>query len=86
MLKSIVLGTSVLALTAAPIAASAAPATAASKLSVSSAARAGAPAGKTNRLAGGGIGPIAAGVILVGIAVGAVLLISDEEDDDSDSN
>ncbi|UVO50231.1 hypothetical protein M0208_06735 [Sphingomonas sp. SUN019] len=86
MLKSIILGASVFALTAAPIAASAATANPASKLSLSSATRAGTPAGKSNRLAGSGIGPIAAGAILVGIAAAAVLLISDKEDDDSDSN
>jgi hypothetical protein len=86
MLKSFILGASAIALTAAPVAASAATANSASKLSLSSSTRAGAPAGKSNRLAGSGIGPIAAGAILVGITVAAVLLISDKEDDDSDSN
>ena len=91
MLKSVMLGASTLALVASPIAASAAPTVAAptnaaSALSLSSVHRAGAPAGKSSKLAGAGIGPIAAAVIVAGIAIGAAVLISDKEDNDSDSN
>lgn len=86
MLKSIFMGASVIALTATPIAASAATAASANKLSLSSTSRTGAPTGKSNRLTGAGIGPIAGGVIAAGIAIAAVILISDKEDDDSDSN
>jgi hypothetical protein len=86
MLKSVALGASTLALAASPIAASAAPTNAVSALSLSSAHRASAPAGKSSKLAGAGIGPIVAAVIVAGIAIGAAVLISDKEHDDSDSN
>lgn len=87
MLKSVILGASTLALVASPIAAAhAAPTNAASALSLSSAHRAGAPAGKSSKLAGAGIGPISAAIIVAGIAIAAGVLISDKEDDDSDSN
>jgi hypothetical protein len=92
MLKSVILGASTLALVASPIAAAnaapttVAPTNAASTLSLSSAHRAGAPAGKSSKLAGAGIGPISAAIIVAGIAIAAGVLISDKEDDDSDSN
>jgi len=90
MLRSVMLGASTLALAASPIAASAATVAAstnaASALSLSSAHRASVPAGKSSKLAGAGIGPIAAAVIVAGVAIGAAVLISDKEDNDSDSN
>lgn len=58
---------------------------AASKLSVAKTVRAGAPTGKSSRLAGENVGPIAAALIGAGIVAGTVLLIVDKEDD-SDSN
>lgn len=87
MLKSIILSVSAIGLAATPIAASAAAATPASKLSLSPSARAGTSVGKTNRLAGSGTGTIAAAIIGAGIAIGAVILITDKEDEDNpDSN
>jgi hypothetical protein len=85
MFKALMTGATALTLTAVPVAASAAPAATnpATSLSV---ARAATPAGKSSKLTGAGIGPIAAGIIAVGIAVGVVLLVSDKEDNDSDSN
>lgn len=83
MLKSLLLGASTLALAASPVAASAATANPASALSLSSAHRAAAPTGKSSKLAGAGIGPISAAIIVAGIAIGAAVLISDHEDSDS---
>lgn len=87
-MKSLILGASALALTATSVAASAAPVaapTAASKLSLAGPTRAAAPSGKSERLGGAGVGPIAAIAILAGIAVGGYFII-DAHDDDSDSN
>lgn len=87
MLKHVILSASIASLSLAPVAASAATVNPASKLSLTSTSRASAPTGKTNRATGAGVGPIAAGIIVVGIAVGATLLIIDKEDDeDADSN
>jgi hypothetical protein len=88
MFKSIALAASAIAMTAVPVAASAAPAAAsnaASKLSLSS-ARASSTSGKSNKFGGPNAGPIAAGLIAVGIAVGAYFVIDDQEDDTPDSN
>lgn len=84
MFKAVILGASAVALTAAPVAVSAATTASApaAKLSLAG-ARAAAPTGKSSRLAGPNAGPIAAGIILVGIAVGAAFLIDDQESSDS---
>lgn len=84
MFKALMTGAAALTLTAVPVAASAAPvANPASSLSIT---RAATPSAKSSKLSGPNIGPIAAGVIAAGIAVAAIILISDKEDDDSDSN
>ncbi len=83
MIKSAILGLSALALGAAPVAASAATPAPAAKLSLAGNARAAAPTGRSSHLAGPSAGPIAAGIILVGIAIGAAFLIDDQESSDS---
>ena len=93
MLKKVILVVLAFAVAAAPAVANAAATvapttatpTAASKLSLSN-IRTASPTGRTDRLAGAGIGPIAAGVILVGIAVGAYFLIDNHEDNDDDNS
>lgn len=82
MIKAAILGASALALFTAPVAASAAPTAPAAKLSLTG-ARAAAPTGKASHLTGPSAGPIAAGIILVGIAIGAAFLIDDQESSDS---
>jgi hypothetical protein len=81
-LKNFAMASAGLALIAAPVAASAAPASPTSSLSVSKSVRAGAPTAKTNNLAGGGF----IVVILAAIAVGGGLYLAIDGDDDSDSN
>lgn len=85
MIKTWILGASALAMTAIPVAASAAPAASnsAQSLSVSSSVRAGTATKKSSKLAGASIAPI---VIGVGILAGVTYLIVDHEDDNSDSN
>ncbi|MGA1797732.1 hypothetical protein VH567_03015 [Sphingomonas sp. 4RDLI-65] len=85
MIKTWILGASALAMTALPVAASAAPATpnAAQSLSVASSVRAGTATKKSSKLAGVSIAPLLIGV---GILAGVTYLIVDHEDDNSDSN
>jgi hypothetical protein len=84
LLKSLATASAGLALVAAPVAASAAPANPAAKLSVSKSVRAGAPASKPSKLSGASTIPLLIGVA---IAAGVTYLIIDKEnDDDSDSN
>lgn len=83
MISKLLTGLAASALVAAPIAASAAPATsAASKLSVTSSARASTPTGATEKVAGVGIIPA---ILAAAIVAGGIFLIVDD-DDDSDSN
>ncbi len=85
MIKTWILGASAIAMTALPVAASAAPAgaNAAGSLSLSPAVRAGTPTKKSSKLAGASAVPIAIGVAIV---AGVTYLIVDHEDDNSDSN
>lgn len=85
MIKTWILGASALAMTALPVAASAAPVSqnAAQSLSVSPSIRAATPTKKSSKLAGASIVPILIGA---GIIAAATYLIVDHEDDNSDSN
>jgi hypothetical protein len=86
MIARILTGLAASSLAIAPVAAVAAPVaptTAASKLSLSNAPRAGTATTKTDRLAGGRIIPILIGAAVV---IGVAFLIIDNEDDNSDSN
>ncbi|WP_085809973.1 hypothetical protein [Sphingomonas sp. TZW2008] len=90
MIAKLMTGLAASALVVAPVAATAAPVapvastTAASKLSLSNAPRAGTATAKADRLAGVSIIPAIIGAAVV---IGVALLIIDNEDDnDSDSN
>ena len=83
ILKSLAMASAGLALVAAPVAASAAPANPASSLSVSKSVRAGAPTSKSSKLAGASTIPLVIGAAIV---AGVTYLIVDHEDDNSDSN
>ncbi len=85
MMKTWILGASALAMTALPVAASAAPTAtnSAQSLSVASSVRAGTATKKSSKLAGASVVPIAIGI---GILAGVTYLIVDHEDDNSDSN
>jgi hypothetical protein len=87
MIKKLTLAASALALTALPVAASAASAAnPAGSLSLSS-VRAGTPTSKSSKLAGLQDSSIVPIVIGIGIVAGVTYLIVDHEDDnDSDSN
>ncbi|MBD8621123.1 hypothetical protein IFT67_19625 [Sphingomonas sp. CFBP 13728] len=87
MIKKLTLAASAFALTALPVAASAAPAAAtpAGSLSLSS-VRAGTPTSKSSKLAGLQDSSIVPIVIGIGIIAGVTYLIVDHEDDNSDSN
>jgi hypothetical protein len=82
-IKSFAMATTGLAMIAAPVAASAAPAGAAS-LSVAKSVRAGTPVSKKSKLAGESLVPVLIGA---GVLAGVTYLVIDKEnDDDSDSN
>lgn len=87
MIKTWILGASAIAMTALPVAASAAPtvANSAQSLSVSSAVRAGTPTSKakSSKLAGVSAIPLVIGAAII---AGVAYLIVDHEDDNSDSN
>lgn len=86
MIKAFTLGLSALALTAVPVAATAATAGAnpAQSLSVASSVRSGTTTSKSSKLAGISIAPL---VIGIGMLAGVTYLIVDHEDDNnSDSN
>lgn len=84
-LKSLMIASAGLALVAAPVAASAAPANPASQLSISKSVRASAPARKSDKLTGASTIPIIIGAAII---AGVTYLIVDNENDDdnSDSN
>jgi hypothetical protein len=88
IIKFLSMASAGLALVAAPVAASAAPANPASSLSVAKSVRAGTSTSKSNKLAGFQGASIAPIVIGIGILAGVTYLIIDHENDDdnSDSN
>ncbi|UUL82734.1 hypothetical protein [Sphingomonas qomolangmaensis] len=83
--KSLVMASAGLALVAAPVAVTAAPANPASSLSVSKSVRAGTSTSKSNGVAGMSTIPL---VILAGMVAGVAYLVIDKENDDDvpDSN
>lgn len=81
-LKSLAMASAGLALIAAPVAASAAPAPFAASLSVSKAVRTGTPTAKKSKVADGGLIIVAAAAI----AAGGALYLAIDGDDNSDSN
>ncbi|QNE32595.1 hypothetical protein F1C10_12005 [Sphingomonas sp. NBWT7] len=87
MIAKLMTGLAAGSIAMAPVAATAAPVaptTAASKLSLSNAPRAGTATAKADRLAGVSIIPAIIGAaVVVGVAL---LIIDNEDDDDSDSN
>jgi hypothetical protein len=86
-MKTLILGAAALAMTALPVAASAAPATgtAAKSLSVASSVRTGIATKRSSKIAADSIAPL---VIGVGMLAGVTYLVIDKENDDdnSDSN
>ena len=86
-MKTLILGAAALAMTALPVAASAAPATgnAAKSLSVASSVRTGTATKRSSKIAADSIAPL---VIGVGMLAGVTYLVIDKENDDdnSDSN
>ncbi|MEG3167324.1 MULTISPECIES: hypothetical protein [Sphingomonas] len=85
MIKTWILGVSAVAMTALPVAASAAPA--AQSLSVASSVRTGTATTKSSKLAGLQDSTIVPLIIGAGVIAGVAYLIIDHEDDnDSDSN
>jgi hypothetical protein len=82
MIKSLAVASAGLALVAAPVAASAAPANHASGLSVSKSVRIGSSATRKSNLAGSGF----IIVILAAVAVAGGVYLAVDGDDDSDSN
>jgi hypothetical protein len=82
-IKSLVMASAGLALVVAPVAASAAPANAASALSVSKSVRASTPTAKKSNLAGGSFIIIALAAVAV---AGGLYLAIDGDDNNSDSN
>lgn len=88
MIKTWILGVSAVAMTALPVAVSAAPAAnAAQSLSVASSVRTGTATSKSSKLAGLQESSIVPIVIGAGILAGVAYLIIDNEDDNnSDSN
>ena len=85
MIKTWILGASALAMTAMPVAASAAsaPTNSAQSLSVGSSVRAGTATRKSSKLAGSSAIPLVIGAAIV---AGVAYLVIDHEDDNSDSN
>jgi hypothetical protein len=81
MSKSFAGSLAALAMIAAPVAASAAPANPAASLSVAKSVRASAPSSKRSELAGGGL--LAALIVAGVVAIGVVAVV---QDGDSDSN
>ena len=86
-MKTLILGAAALAMTALPVAASAAPVTgnAAKSLSVASSVRTGTATKRSSKVAADSIAPL---VIGVGMLAGVTYLVIDKENDDdnSDSN
>ena len=83
-IKSLTMATAGLAMIAAPVAASAAPANSASSLSLSKSVRAGtATKGKSNLAEGASVIPLVIGAAVI---AGVAYLVIDHEDDNSDSN
>ena len=86
-MKTLILGAAALAMTALPVAASAAPVTgnAAQSLSVASSVRTGTATKRSSKIAADSIAPL---VIGVGMLAGVTYLVIDKENDDdnSDSN
>ena len=86
-MKTLILGAAALAMTALPVAASAAPVTgnAAQSLSVASSVRTGTATKRSSKVAADSIAPL---VIGVGMLAGVTYLVIDKENDDdnSDSN
>ena len=86
-MKTLILGAAALAMTALPVAASAAPVTgnAAKSLSVASSVRTGTATKRSSKIAADSIAPL---VIGVGMLAGVTYLVIDKENDDdnSDSN
>ena len=83
MIKTFALGLSALAMTAVPVAATAATANPAQSLSVASAVRAGTTTSKSSKLAGISVAPL---VIGIGMLAGVTYLIVDHEDDNNNSD
>jgi hypothetical protein len=82
-IKSLAMASAGLALVAAPVAASAAPANPTSSLSFAKSVRVGSPTKKSSKLAGASVVPI---VIGIGIVAAAAYLIIDHEDKDDNSD